>query len=376
MKKFKLMQIVPELNSGGVEQGTLDLANYLGGLGYNNLIISNGGKMLSYIKKKNVNHYKLPVNSKNFFKMPFVAKEVNKLIKINNVDILHLRSRAPAWLLPYIQRERIKTISTFHNVYGHNNFLKRLYNKQLGNVDHIVAISNYVKDEIIKIYNIKSSKIKVINRGTDVNFFNPRIDNDKNFNYFLNKYNIDYEKKIILYPGRLTSWKGQIEFLDIVKYFKNQPITFYFVGDNKNLSFYEKLIKKINKDDLNKNCRILGHLNKEELRMMYKCSDIIISAPLKPEGFGRIISEALSMKKIVLSYNFGGAKDQIEKLSSIYKVEPLNKRELKDKIEKVLKLQIDEIEKIGNLARNHIIQNFSNEFMLQSYKNLYEEILD
>lgn len=376
MKKFKLMQIVPELNSGGVEQGTIDLANYLGDQEYNNLIVSNGGKMLSYLKKKYVNHYKLAVNSKNFFKMPFIAKEINKLIKDNSVDILHVRSRAPAWILPYIYKDKIKSVSTFHNVYGNNNLIKRMYNKQLSNVDHIIAISNYVKYEIMNIYDIESSKIKVINRGTDINFFNLSGNSDKDFNDFLFKYNIDLEKKIILYPGRLTSWKGQIEFLDIVKYFKDQPLIFYFVGDTKNLSFYDKLIKKINKYGLDKNCKVLGHLDKKKLKMMYKCSDIIISAPLKPEGFGRTISEALAMKKIVLAYNFGGAKDQIEKLSSIYSVEPFNSDELRKKIVKVLNLETEEIDKLGYLARNYIIQNFSKEAMLKSYKSFYEEILD
>ena len=374
MKKFKLMQVIPELNSGGVEQGTIDLANYLANLEYNNLIVSKGGKMLPFLNKKKINHYNLPVNSKNFLKMPFVAKKINKLISENNIDILHLRSRAPAWLLPYIDKNKIKTVSTFHNVYGHQNIFKKLYNKQLSKVDHIIAISKYVKDEISKIYNINSDKIRVINRGSDVDFFKPSIDNKEKFSNFLDKNNIDFEKKIILYPGRLTEWKGQLEFLDIVKFFKNEPIIFYFVGDTKNKSFLEKIIYRINKYKLNENCRILGHFNKDELKMIYQCSDIIISSPNKPEGFGRVISEGLLMKKLVLAYNFGGAKEQIEGLSSIHKVNPLDIEDLKIKIKTSLQLGEQEVENIGNAARNKIINNFSNDLMLKSYKNFYEEI--
>ena len=376
MKKFNLMQIVPSLNSGGVEQGTIDIANYLAKKEQNNLIISSGGKLLTYLNKKYVYHHNLPVNSKNFFKMPFIAKKINKIIQQNNINILHIRSRAPSWLLPYINKKNLKSVSTFHNVYGNQNILKKIYNKQLGNVDKIVAISEYVKNEIINIYKINSNKIKVINRGTDIEFFNSDIKNNKSFKNFIIKKNIDLDRKIILYPGRITDWKGQIEFLNIIEYFKNDLIVFYFVGDNKNSSYYKRFLKEIKRRNLNYNCRILGHLNKEELKMMYQCSDLVVSAPLKPEGFGRTISETLSMKRIVLAYNFGGVKNQLESLDSIYKITPLDHDEMKVKINLILRLQENEIQRLGIIARQHIIKFFSKDFMLRSYNNLYEEILD
>ena len=217
MTKFNLLQIIPSLNSGGVEQGTLDLANYLSESNTKNLIISNGGSMLSYLNKKNVYHYKLPVHSKNFFKMPFVAKKINEIIAQNNINILHVRSRAPSWILPYINKKKLVTVSTFHNVYGHQNIFKRIYNKGLSNTKFIVAISEYVKEEIINYYNIDPKKITVINRGIDTNFYDAKINNENQFINFINKYNIPSDKKIILYPGRLTNWKGQIEFLNIIE---------------------------------------------------------------------------------------------------------------------------------------------------------------
>ena len=376
MKKFKLMQIVPEMNSGGVEQGTLDVANFLGKNHYNNVIVSNGGKMLTYLDKKRVSHYKLPVHSKNFFTKPILAKKINKIITQENINILHVRSRAPAWLLPFIKKTNLNTISTFHNIYGHENYFKKIYNSQLSKVDIIVAISKYVKNEIIKIYKINPNKIKIINRGIDFNFFNNKINDELNFGNFINKKNIDPNKKIILFPGRLTKWKGQIEFLKIIEYFKDEPIKFYFVGDDKNLSYYNRLSSQINYKKLNNSCQILGHLNKEELKIMYQCSDIIISAPIKPEGFGRTISESLAMKKIILAYNFGGAKDQLEDLSNLYKVKPFDFNELKEKINIVLNLNKNDILTMVDKARINAEKKFSNNIMLSSYKNLYEEIID
>jgi glycosyltransferase involved in cell wall biosynthesis len=374
MKKFNLMQILPSLQSGGVEQGTIDVANFLASLEIKNHITSNGGQMLIDLNKRYIEHNSLPVHSKNFFKAPFTAKQINDIIKKQDINILHFRSRAPAWLLPYINKQKIKTISTFHNVYGNQNFIKKIYNKQLSKVDKIVAISNYVKHEIINIYKIKSDKSTVINRGIDTNFFNSVIDNENSFNRFLGENHINTNKKIVLFPGRLTGWKGQLEFLKIIEYFKEDPIIFYFVGDNKNKSYEKQLIKEINIKNLNNNCRILGHLKKDELKMMYKCSNIIISAPLRPEGFGRVISEALSMKKIILAYNFGGATDQLKDLDDLYRVKPQDHDEMKFRISAFLKLESDKVLSMGDMARKHVIKKFSKDGMLNSYLSFYQEL--
>ena len=376
MKKFNLMQIIPELNSGGVEKGTIDLANYLAQKNINNFIVSNGGKMLPLLNKKFVTHYHLSVHSKNFLRMPFVSKKINSIINKENISLIHLRSRAPAWLLPYINKKNIKTISTFHNVYGTQNFLKKLYNKQLGNVDKIIAISEYVKNEISKIYKIDLKKIKVINRGSDEEFFDAKTINDEKFYQFINKKNINIDNKIILFPGRLTQWKGQIEFLNLIEEFKNEPVIFYFPGDDKNISYYKKLLSEINKKGLNNKCRIMGNLNSEELKMMYQCSDLIISAPLQPEGFGRTISEALLMNKIVLAYNYGGVKNQLDDLPSIYKITPLDLNEMKNKILSSLNLEQEKILQLGYEGRKHIIKHFSKKNMLSSYQKFYEEIVN
>ena len=376
MKNFKLMQIIPSLESGGAEQGTLDVANYLAEKGIKNYIISNGGRMLPYLNKKNIEHFILPVHSKNFIGMPLVAKKINQIILNKKINVLHVRSRAPAWLLPYINKKKLKSVSTFHNVYGTQNIFKKIYNKRLSKVDHIVAISKYVKNQIVEKYKINSNKIQVINRGTDVNHFNPRNNNQTEFANFLNNKNILLDKKIILFPGRLTDWKGQINFLNIVEHFKSDPIIFYFVGDDKNTSYRDKFLNIIRKKNLDKTCRILGHMNKNDLKMMYHCSDIVISAPSKPEGFGRIVSESLAMQKIILAYNFGGVENQLEGLDSLYKIKPYDYDELIEKINNVMNLSKNQIEKLGLIARQHVISKYSRDKMLQKYYDFYEGILN
>ena len=369
------MQILPALNSGGVEQGTIDVANRIAEQNSNNYIISNGGTMLQLLNKKYVCHYNLPVHSKNFIKIPFTAKKINNIIKDNNINILHIRSRAPSWLLPFIDKKNLNTVSTFHNVYGSQNIFKKFYNKGLSKTDYIVAISDYVKEEIISKYNLNPKKITVINRGIDTNFFDAKIDDETKFINFMKEIDITDDKKNILYPGRLTNWKGQIEFLDVIENLDNKNIMFYFVGDTKNYNFTQKLIKEINKRNLNNCCKILGHLKKEDLKMMYQISDIVISAPLRAEGFGRTISESLAMKKIILAYNFGGSKNQLEGLNNIYQVEPNNKEELLKKINLILDSSSNSFKRIKDEGRVHVINNFSKNNMLDNYLNLYQRIV-
>jgi len=372
MKDFNLLQIIPSLDSGGAEQGTIDLANLIGEKNIGSFVVSNGGRLTTHLRKDKVKHFNLPVHSKNFFKMPKIAKKIKKIITKNKINIVHVRSRAPAWMLTMIKNKNFKTVSTFHNIYNSQNFIKLFYNKSMTKVDHIVAISNFVKSSIVEKYKISPKKIKVIYRGIDETFFDPNNHNENIFLQFLNKFNIPSEKKIILFPGRLTRWKGQIEFLNIVESLKNENIMCYFIGDDKNESYASKLINEIENKNIKEKCKILGNLNQEELKMMYKCSDVIISAPIEPEGFCRTVSESLAMKKIILCYNYGGAADQIEKLDPIYKVNPLNQDELLEKILNSFKLSNEFINNIGLHSRNHVINNFSKSKMTNEYLDFYK----
>ena len=375
MKKFNLMQVVPSLESGGAEQGTIDVANYLAETEIKNYITSSGGQMLSYLNTGYVKHYTVPVHSKNFLKILFIAKKINSIIKENNINILHIRSRAPAWLLPFIDKRNLTTVSTFHNVYGYQNSIKKIYNKGLAKTDYIVAISKYVKEEIMKHYKINQKKIIIINRGVDTGFYNAKINEEINFTNFIKERNILPDKKIILYPGRLTEWKGQLEFLNIVEKLKDSPYQFYFVGDDKNITYTKKLTNEIRKKNLNYNCKILGHLEQNKLKMMYHYSDLVISAPLKAEGFGRIISESLAMKKMVIAYNFGGVKNQLENLDDIYKINPQNHEELIDKIHLILNSPLKSFNELKQIGRDHVLKYFSKKQMLEKYFNLYQGIL-
>ena len=157
----------------------------------------------------------------------------------------------------------------------------------------------------------------------------------------------------------------------MVKHFKNNDFLFIFAGDCKNYSVKNKLLNKIKENSLESLCLLFDSMNYKELRILYYLSKIVISAPLKPEGFGRIVSESLAMKKVILAYNYGGVKDQLNSLNNLYKVEPLDKKELIQKINISSQINEEKYENISNESRSHVIKFFSKDQMLSKYLNLY-----
>ena len=373
MSSFNLVQIVPSLDSGGVERGTVDVANFLAEKKIQNFIITSGGKMLKELDDNFTHVHKLPVASKNFFSYPLIARKINQFIKANNINIVHVRSRGPAWMINFMVKNNIKTIATFHNVYGGNSYLKKLYNKGLSNMNHLVAISDYVKETIVKKYNLASNNISVINRGIDTEYFNQPLDTETRDN-IIKTHQIDTAKKIILFPARMTSWKGQLEFIDVIKKLDTQNVLILFAGDTKNESYTKLVRNKIILNNLTGVCKILGSINQDEMRSLYQIADLSVSFPLRAEGFGRTVSESLYSKIPVLAFDYGGVKNQLANLSDMFKVKPQDYQCLPTKIEKLLNLPNDQKNEALQHAQSVIESNFSKINMINQYLKLYESV--
>ena len=373
MSSFNLVQIVPSLDSGGVERGTVDVANFLAQKKIKNFIITSGGKMIKELDDNFVQVHLLPVSSKNFFSYPSIGRKIYQFIQANNINLVHVRSRGPAWMVNLMSKNNIKTIATFHNVYGGNSFIKKMYNKGLSKMYHLIAISDYVRETVIQKYNITNKNISVINRGIDTEYFNKPINNDAKENFII-KHQIDKSKKIILFPARLTRWKGQLEFVDVINKITTENILVLFVGDTKNDSYTKQLREKINISNLNDTCKILGSVNQEEMRLLYDIADLSVSLPLRAEGFGRTISESLYSGTPVIAFNYGGAKNQLEHLSDFFKSTPQDYRSLPHKIDLLLHLSGDQKIKILQNVKTVIENNFSKENMVNQYLEFYESI--
>ena len=152
-----IAQIVPELDRGGVERGTIEMAESIKRKGWKSIVISNGGNMVGHLKRLGVEHYNIQVNNKIIFKWPIIKKQLKNIFLKEDINIVHVRSRVPAWLaLSIAKKLNIKTVSTIHSRFKPKNFLKYFYNKKMLNADQIIAISQYIKDTILSDYKIRN----------------------------------------------------------------------------------------------------------------------------------------------------------------------------------------------------------------------------
>ncbi len=380
---LKVLQVIPKLGYGGAETGCYDIAHYLPENDCESFIVTSGGELLKFVDKKKVKIIKLPVHSKNplIIFINFLALLV--IILVKNISIVHARSRAPAWsCLLAAKITGRKFVTTFHGTYNFNNKIKKFYNSVMVRSDLIIAGSNFIfshiKDNYTKYLNTKK-KLLVIFRGINVDYFDPTTKLDSDEKKLLKKWQIEKDKKIILLPGRLTGWKGQEVFLEAINLVNIELgyEAFYAVilGSDQGRDLYKKkLIRITEQHRLNNQVKFIDHCN--DMALAYKVSDIIISASIEPEAFGRVAVEAQSMEKPIIASDIGGSNETIIDEKTGFLFESNNAESLSKKILKVLSMDETLIQSIGKEGRKNIIQKFNVEKMCFSTYSEYKRILN
>ena len=217
---LKVLQVIPRLGYGGAETGCYDVAHYLSEYDCKSFIVTSGGELIKFIDKEKVKLIKLPVHSKNPLIILFNTVALIFIIFFYNISIVHARSRAPGWscLLATKVTGR-KLVTTFHGTFNFNNKVKRFYNSVMVKSNLVIAGSNFIfshiKDNYSDYLNFKN-KLLVIFRGINVDYFDPTTKTETEKKELLKSWQVDENKKIILLPGRLTSWKGQELFLEAI----------------------------------------------------------------------------------------------------------------------------------------------------------------
>ncbi|MEM7616920.1 MAG: glycosyltransferase family 4 protein [Pseudomonadota bacterium] len=378
--KKTILQILPALNSGGVERGTIDIARAIVDNGWQSLVASAGGKMINQVKSVGATHIELPLATKNPFKILKNKRRIIDIIKKYNVDIVHARSRAPAWSC-YLackelseQNHPVKFITTFHGTYKNQNPLKKLYNSVMVKSIHVIAVSEFIKKHIIDNYGLYSKNITVIHRGVDVEYFNS--DNIKSARTLeaASKLRLPDDVPIILLPGRITNWKGQLFLLKSLTRLSHKNYYCLIIGAyQSHMSYYNKLKKFIKKNKLQQNVRIMEDVS--DIATIYKMSDIIISSSLRPEAFGRIAIEGQAMGRLVIATNHGGSCETIINNKTGWLVDVDDTKKMADAIENAIGLTKDERKLIYNAAIENIQNNFTLKQMCDNTINLYSKIL-
>ena len=380
---LKVLQVIPKLGYGGAETGCYDIAHYLPENECGSYIVTSGGELLKFIDKKKVKIIKLPVHSKNPLIIFINFLALIGVILINNISIVHARSRAPAWscLLAAKVTGR-KFVTTFHGTYNFNSKIKRFYNSVMVRSDLIIAGSNFIfshiKENYTKYFDAKK-KLLVIFRGINVDYFDPTTKLESDEKKLLKEWQIEKDKKIILLPGRLTGWKGQEVFIEAVNLVNTELgyEAFYAVilGSEQGRELYKKkLIRLTEQHRLINQVKFIDHC--KDMALAYKVSDIVVSASIEPEAFGRVAVEAQSMERPIIASNIGGSNETVIDEKTGFLFDSNNAKSLSKKILKVLSMDEVSLQSIGKEGRKNIIQKFNVEKMCFSTYSEYKRLLN
>ena len=380
---IKVLQVIPKLGYGGAETGCYDIAHYLPENGCESFIVTSGGELTKFVDKKKVKLIKLPVHSKNPLLILINTILLIGIILFFKISIVHARSRAPAWSCLFATKlTNRKFVTTFHGTYNFSGKLKRFYNSVMVRSDLIIAGSNFIFSHIKENYSeflTNQKKFLVIFRGINVDYFDSstKLENDEK--NLLKKWNINDEKKIILMPGRLTSWKGQELFIEAINLVKielgYEAFHAIILGNDQGRDLYKKkLIRLTEQYRLTNQIKFIDHC--EDMALAYKVSNIIVSASIEPEAFGRVAVEAQSMKKLIIASNIGGSNETINDEKTGFLFKSGDAESLSKKIIHALTMDETSIKLIGKEGRSNIIKKFNVEKMCFSTYSEYKRLLN
>ena len=373
---MKVLQVLPAMQGGGVERGTIEIASALKNNNIDNIVVSGAGRLVADLQKMDIKHIDLPVGSKNPFLWLKNIRTLRKIIKDEGVSIVHARSRIPAWICYFALKKcpDVKFLTTFHGKYGTKpKWFKIPYNRIMVAGDLVISISNFISEHIKETYHVASDKIRLIYRGADMNKFDPVLVSSTQIEDLTKQWQVPTDKPVILMPGRLSRMKGHLVVLEALALMRHKDVTCIFVGSAHGKADYQKELKqKI--DALSEKTSILLMPHCSQMPTAYMISDVVISASLYPEAFGRTITEAQSMERIVIATAHGGAMETIKDGKTGYLVPVGDPKALAEALDKVLDMSISQREEMGKAAAASVAENFSIYQMCEKTLAVYKEL--
>jgi glycosyltransferase involved in cell wall biosynthesis len=380
---IKVLQVIPKLGFGGAETGCYDLAHFLAEQKCKSFLITSGGELLKFVRRDKVKVIRLPVQSKNPIIMIFNSIIILFIILFYNIDIVHARSRAPAWsCLWACFFSRKKFVTTFHGTYNFSNKLKLFYNSVMVRSKLVIAGSNFIFNHINEHYqkylNPKKKKLMVIFRGINLEYFNQKNISEKKANILTQNWNINKNDFIILLPGRLTRWKGQEMFIQalnslIEKYNKENFHAVILGADQGRNVYTKKLLLLVERYRLGKKITFIQ--NCKEMPIAYKLADIVISASIEPEAFGRVAVEAQAMNRPIIASNIGGSKETVINGKSGLLFNSKDTTELASIINRFMKMDKESLSLMGEHGRKNVEKKFNVDQMCQTTFTEYKKLL-
>ncbi|MCH8001383.1 MAG: glycosyltransferase family 4 protein [Proteobacteria bacterium] len=370
-----VLQILPRLVTGGAERGAVDIAVTLAEAGGTSLVASEGGPMEYELKRAGIAHVKLPLASKNPVVMYRNVARLVGLIEAHDVDIVHARSRAPAWSAAAAARRTGRHfVTTFHGTYEVGNALKRRYNAIMVKGERVIANSEFIARHIREAYKVDPARVRVIRRGVDLARFDPERASAERVIQLANKWRLPDGVPVVMLPGRLTRWKGHRGLIEALTHLRDVELLCVIVGtDERRGAYRAELERLIARHGLGGRVFLPGHC--DDMPAAYMLADVVISASTRPEAFGRVVSEAQAMGCPVVASDHGGAREQVLGNRTAFLFPPGDVAALADMIRKALALDSGARERLAAEARAHVKANFDKTQMCAATLALYREIL-
>jgi len=374
---IRLLQIIPNMDIGGAETGCLHVADYISKQNGFSAILTSGGKLLELIDDKKIKIFKWPIN-KNIFLIFFNIFYIFLIIKIYKINIVHVRSRAPAWSAYFASKlAMIKFVTTFHGTYNFKSKIKKFYNSIMLKSNYVIAGSNFILNHIHSNYNIKTNS-SVVKRGIDEKYFSKKNVSDDEVKKLKDKLMIKDGKFTILLPGRLTYWKGQKLFIEALNILNQKNLltnvqALIIGGHQGRLNFKEELIGLMKKYQL-ENHLIIAH-GLKKMPVAYSISSLILSTSIEPEAFGRVSVEAQSMEKPILASDIGGSLETVinNKTGWLFKNNDAN--DLAEKIRMIIETEQNVLDLIGRQGRKNVKENYTRDLMVLRTLEIYKSLV-
>ena len=373
-KKYTIAQILPALNTGGVERGVIEISGALTKNDFRSIVISSGGHMESQLRRNGTVHYKIDVHTKNPFRWGKIRNQLKIILEKEKVDLLHLCSRAPAWIaFPLGSILNIPVITSVHMRFRKTNIFKKMYNSILTKGDAIIAISNHIDKSIKSSFPKVGYKINIIHRGVDLDLFNTNNIKPARIIAQSKVLNLKDNVPVIIMAARPALWKGYIPLISALSKVKKSFQCVLIGAGDGNEKFQKVLIDKIIKLKLEAKVKLVKSTTDIQASMIL--GDIIVMPSLTPEPFGRIVLEAQALGKIPIAFDHGGASETITDGKNGFLADPIKIDSLSEKISFALSLKEHKREKIGEYAKKNVSKNFSHDRMCKLTLSLYKQCL-
>ena len=368
-----VLQVLPRLVSGGVERGTVEVAAALVAAGWKAVVASAGGPMVRELERAGARHVVLPLASKNPFVMRRNVERLEALIRREQIDIVHARSRAPAWSALFAARRTGRhLVTTFHNAYDTSSWLKRRYNSVMAEGERVIAISRFVAEHAAQVYHVPPERLRVIERGVDFSRFDPERVSAERVIQLAREWRLPDGMPVVMLPGRLTRWKGQLVLIDALARLDRRNLRSVLGGAGTG-RYRRQIEETIVKRRLSDIVHVVDECR--DMPAAYMLADVVVSASTRPEGFGRVIAEAQAMGRPVIATDHGGAREILLDDETGWLVPPNDPQALADAIAKALDLPASKRLTLAERSIARMRANFTTKAMTDRTLAVYDEVL-